>query len=245
MTVAGPFARTYRVRFDEAGPDGMLRPSGYLRFAQDVAWQHSEAEGYDRAWYEARQRHWLVRSVTLRLLAPAAYGSRIEVTTEVTGWRRVLARRRTRFVADDSAGDLCAEAVTDWALLGPTSRPVSVPKAIVERFAPGASFAPLRVSLPPAPPDAAVVADRVRDADVDPMGHLNNAAYLDLIDAALKGTADGWAVPIDGRTYQVAYLRPASAGSELSIVTWALDQDRVACLIDSEGVHLCRALVGL
>ena len=28
---------TYRVRFDEAGPDGILRTSGLMRFAQDLA----------------------------------------------------------------------------------------------------------------------------------------------------------------------------------------------------------------
>ena len=31
----------YRVRFDEAGPDGLLRTSVLLRYAQDLAWYHS------------------------------------------------------------------------------------------------------------------------------------------------------------------------------------------------------------
>ena len=49
---------TYRVRFDEAGPDGLLRASGLLRYAQDVAWMHSEALGFDRAWYRERDLAW-------------------------------------------------------------------------------------------------------------------------------------------------------------------------------------------
>ena len=38
---------SYRVRFDEAGPDGHLRTSGFMRYAQDLAWQHSADLGFD------------------------------------------------------------------------------------------------------------------------------------------------------------------------------------------------------
>jgi len=48
------YEAAYRVRFDEAGPDGRLRTSGLLRYTQDLAARHSEALGYDRAWYRAR-----------------------------------------------------------------------------------------------------------------------------------------------------------------------------------------------
>ena len=41
----------FRVRFDEAGPDGLLRTSAVLRYAQDLAWFHSSARGYTRSWY--------------------------------------------------------------------------------------------------------------------------------------------------------------------------------------------------
>jgi acyl-CoA thioesterase FadM len=236
MTVAGPFAHTYRVRFDEAGADGFLRPSGYLRYAQDLAWLHSEAAGYDRAWYAERQSLWLVRSVALRLLRPVESGAHLDVSTEVVGWRRVLARRLTRFV--DEHGALCADAAIDWALLGPGGRPMSVPKAISEAFAPGASFAPLRVVPGDPPTDAAVMTLDVRDADVDPMGHLNNAAYLDLVDAGLVG----WELPAS-RTYRLEYLRPAVARDSLSIRAWTQDGSRWACRIAARDVELCRATV--
>ena len=45
----------YRVRFDEADAEGWLRPSGLLRYAQDMAWRHSTEAGFDRGWYDARQ----------------------------------------------------------------------------------------------------------------------------------------------------------------------------------------------
>jgi len=64
----------YRVRFDEAGPDGRLRTSGLMRYAQDVAWQHSTALGFGRDWYLERGLTWLVRSAELEVLAPIPMG---------------------------------------------------------------------------------------------------------------------------------------------------------------------------
>ena len=57
--------RTYRVRFDEAGPDGNLPAEGYLRYAQDLAWIHSETAGFGREWYGARGLTWLARAIEL------------------------------------------------------------------------------------------------------------------------------------------------------------------------------------
>ena len=34
----------YRVRFDEAGADGRVRTGSLLRYAQDIAWRHSEGQ---------------------------------------------------------------------------------------------------------------------------------------------------------------------------------------------------------
>ena len=65
---------SYRVRFDEAGPGGRLRTSGLMRYAQDVAWQHSTALGFGRDWYLERGLTWLVRSAELEVLAPIPMG---------------------------------------------------------------------------------------------------------------------------------------------------------------------------
>ena len=61
-TVGTGFAADYRVRFDEAGPDGRIRTSTLLRYAQDVAWRHSEDLGFDRDWYAGRGLNWVARS---------------------------------------------------------------------------------------------------------------------------------------------------------------------------------------
>jgi acyl-ACP thioesterase len=74
----------YRVRFDEAGPDGRLRTSGLMRYAQDVAWQHSTALGFGRDWYLERGLTWLVRSAELEVLAPIAMGGNVVAETTVS-----------------------------------------------------------------------------------------------------------------------------------------------------------------
>ncbi len=57
----------YRVRFDEAGPDGFLRTSVLLRYAQDVAWHHSASRGFGRD---------LVRRARPDLARPCGRGGR-------------------------------------------------------------------------------------------------------------------------------------------------------------------------
>lgn len=47
----------YRVRYDECGPDGHLRTSVFLRWAQDLASHHSTLLGFDRDWYRQHRDH--------------------------------------------------------------------------------------------------------------------------------------------------------------------------------------------
>ena len=75
--------RRIRVRFDEAAPDGLLRTSVLLRYAQDLAWFHSSARGFDRDWYAERGLTWLVRAAEVAVVAPVRVGSELVGTTRV------------------------------------------------------------------------------------------------------------------------------------------------------------------
>lgn len=231
----------YRVRFDEAGADGRLRASGFLRFAQDCAWQHSEAAGFDRDWYAERGLGWLVRCVELQLRAPVDHGASVDVTTRIVGWRRVWARRLTIFraaQAADEADDL-GHALTDWVLLDARGRPASIPPRIARQFTDGAApFTPARVTLPPTPPGARCVRWQVADAEVDPMGHANNAAYVDHLDEALGPDALAEVV----RGYRLEYLRPAAPGAQLQLASWPLDSGSTAYRLADGADELLRAV---
>ena len=142
----------FRVRFDECGADGTLRTSAYLRYMQDAASVHSSNAGYTRAWYREHEIFWVVRFLDLRILAPSGPGDVLAVSTEVTGFRRIWARRRSEFRAD---GVLTAEAAVDWVLTTAAGRPTRVPAEIVERFpASIVEYAPGRLEMPEMPTDA-------------------------------------------------------------------------------------------
>jgi acyl-CoA thioester hydrolase len=183
----------YRVRFDESTPAGLARTSALLRYAQDVAWAHSEALGFDRAWYAERSLAWLVRAAELEVLAPIPLGSSLDVFTSVVGHRRVWARRRGEFhLGEGGDRTLVAWVHTDWVLIDARGRITRVPEVF------GATFpAPLsndtlgRVALPAAPRSAAHARFRVRPQELDPMDHVNNAVYVDwLEESVLAAGAD-------------------------------------------------------
>jgi acyl-CoA thioesterase FadM len=242
----------YRVRFDEADATGHLRPSGFIRYAQDVAWRHSEEAGFGRDWYTARALHWLVRDLALRIGAPVSYGDTLAVSTEVSGWRHVWARRysqmrcvrRSRGPAD---GEMVAACQTDWVLLGDDGQPTRVPPEIRGFLSPDRSFQRSRVELPETPPHATRLATRVRQLDVDPMGHMNNAAYVDLVDDAVSRLpAEGLGRSARARgLYRVGYVRPALPDSIIEASCWQMNDDAVGCRItDGAGAELTRVVVG-
>ncbi len=186
----------YRVRFDEAGADGRLRPSGLLRYAQDMAWRHSTEAGFGRDWYQDRDMNWLVRNVKVSLAGPITYGDVLSVSTEVIGWRHVWARRYSelrRVGSEDGRGGdgLMATVETDWVLLTSAGRPAKVPAEIAEFFSTDTQFARDRISLPEPRVEPTRLSTRVRPLDVDPMRHMNNAAYVDMIDDGINRLPGG------------------------------------------------------
>ena len=239
MDTPRSYEATYRVRFDEADATGHLRPSGLLRYAQDVAWQHSEAAGFDRDWYDARGTLWLVRMATLRLQGVARYGDHLRAITKVTAWRRMWVRRRTRFVGSD--GEAMAEVDTDWVLVTTAGRPTRIPDEISHYFAPGSRYKRESVSLDPSCGDARSFELDVRAALVDPMAHLNHAAYLDVVDEAVMPLASDAFRATD---YRIEYVRPALAGTSLRVRAWSATHGSYACqMLDQEGAESCRAMV--
>src|ERR1700675_1736068 len=186
MSVREPDACSapYRVRFDEAGPDGLLRTSVLLRFAQDVAWTLSAGRGFGGAWYAERGLTWLVRAAEVGVDAPIAVGSEIVGTTRVVGWRRVWARRYTDF--RDAAGQLLGWTPIDWILPGGNGAPTRIPSEFEAVFgAPTVPFSLARVAVDDPPIGAGQLSLRVRPQELDPLDHVNNAVYADWLDEGL------------------------------------------------------------
>lgn len=243
MTVERRLERAYRVRFDEAGPDGYLRASGFLRYAQDLAWIHSESAGFGREWYRQRRLLWLARAIELDVLAQVPYSQDLDVSTELSGFRRVWARRRSEFKAAGTER-IIAVALTDWVLVTEEGRPVRPPQEILDAFGDDfGEFTPMKVRVEqatgqhrrsvgagPLSPAAASAAEqrserefRPRRSELDPMAHVNNAAYLDYMDEQFLGLErirHGLPVP---RRYRAEFLWSAEAGAKVVGHGWVAD----------------------
>jgi len=238
------FAAGYRVRFDEAGADGLMRTSSLLRYAQDIAWRHSEDLGFDRSWYTERGRWWVVRSVELEVLAPVAMGRTLRVATAVIGHRRIWARRRGEFRLAD--GTLAAVASTDWVIVDERGRILRIPGDFGAAF-PNVELEGdiIRVAPPPPPPDANRLHLRVRPQDLDPMGHVNNAVYLDWIEEAVLEAGDPAAATAIPRRVAIEYAASAEPGDLLEAVAWRADGDWwVRLTRPADGANVLRARLG-
>lgn len=217
-TCSAPF----RVRFDEAGPDGHLRTSVLMRYAQDLAWFHSAQRGFDRGWYAQRGLGWLVRAAEVGIQAPIGVGQALIGTTTVVGFRRVWARRRSEF--HDAEGRLVAWAHIDWVLLDARGAPTRIPPEFDAAFgAPPATFALARVGLGDPPDEATTATFTVRPQELDPMDHANNAVYADWLEEQVieaggdAGVATTRALP---RLARLEYARSAERAATVQATTW-------------------------
>jgi acyl-CoA thioesterase FadM len=232
LTSAGPPAASpanlvygvevpYRARFDECTPAGTVRTSTFLRFAQDIAGVHSDALGFDRAWYAQRGLAWVVRSVELEVLRPIVLGDVLKVRTAVTGFRKVWARRRGEMRTPD--GDLAAWAHTDWVMTDARGMPTRVPDEFPAAFSvPPGGFDPVKVGLPAMPPGAAGSTFTVRPQELDPMAHVNNAVYLDYFEEAVLREGGDAAVSAVPRRYRLEYILPAALSARLTAGAWRM-----------------------
>ena len=107
-------------------------------------------------------------------------------------------------------------AITDWVLLNAAGRPVRPPYEILDAFGSAISeFTPMRMTAPTAPDTAAPREFRPRRSELDPMAHVNNAAYIDYMDEQFLGLPrirHGLPVP---RRYRAEFLASAEAGAKV------------------------------
>jgi acyl-CoA thioesterase FadM len=230
----------YRVRFDECGPDGLIRTSVLLRYTQDLAGVHSAARGFDRRWYAERGIVWLVRAAEIAVVAPIAVGAELVGRTVVVGFRRVWARRRTEF--HDADGTLVSWVHIDWVLLDARGAPTRIPTEFDAVFAaPSATFGLARVDLGHVPSQPSRSTFTVRPQELDPMDHVNNAVYADWFDEAVLlagGAAATRAVP---RLVRLDYARAAEPASLLVADAWPDGEAWVCRVAEADGAELLRA----
>jgi acyl-ACP thioesterase len=186
---------------------------------------------------------WLVRGVELSVLENVEYGSELTVSTEVVGFRRVIARRRSEFRVRGSER-VVAEVITDWVLMSDAGRPVRPPIEILDTFGDErGEYVALRVlHREPAAADALHASFEVRRSESDPMAHVNNAGYIDYLDEQYLTVLDA---PLSAslpapRRYRAEFVGSATPGTRLIASSWQDDFTWCCRLADEEEREMFR-----
>lgn len=210
--------------YDQCGPGGRARASAFARFFQEAAFRHSAENGFPPSWYVEHGVAWFGREAALRIRRLPEYGDAVETETWVESFGRTRARRRYEI---RRSGEVLAEAYMDWVFMDVrTMRPTAIPTRARDLFPPQPPV-PDEIPLLPlgALPGEPVRGSRtVQVYDLDPNGHVNNAAYFDYADQAMADALAATGGPafatLAPRLYRLEYLRPASGGQRLDALTW-------------------------
>jgi acyl-CoA thioester hydrolase len=231
--------RQFRVRYYECDAYGHLNNAQYLRYMQETAFDASAEAGYDMRRYDEIGRHWLIYNTEIEYLAALHYDERVTVKTWVADFRRSTSRRMYEFYREE---ELVARAHTDWVLLDSLNgKPARIPDEMVGAFLPEGAPKPALQRQPfPAPPPAPAgvfrARRRVEFRDLDPVGHVNNAVYLEYASECGFQVVAHFDWPLERmlaagfgiflRRNRIEYLQPALLGEELEISTWAYHMRR-------------------
>lgn len=225
------YTATAAVRHHELDAWGRVYPAAHLRNLAELAVAASTAAGFGPSWYDALGAHWIVRRTTARFDKAVGRDAECEMRTWVADFRRVRSRRCYEIRVRDA---VAVDAESDWVLVDVSSgRPRRIPAEVERTFdaaagPDGSPRTPWDETLPPVASLRTPAA--VRFSDVDSLGHVNNAAYLDVfMDAALGPlAAAGWGVERLGAAglapfvaaCDVEYLEAAVWGMPLEVTTW-------------------------
>jgi acyl-CoA thioester hydrolase len=225
------YTATAAVRHHELAAWGRVYPAAHLRNVAEVAVAASAAAGFGPSWYDDLGAHWIVRRTIADFHRAVGRDATCTLRTWVADFRRVRSRRCYEIRVD---GALAVTAESDWVLIDVASgRPRRIPAEVERVFdAPSGTASVARpafdAALPPVHPMRTPAP--VRFTDLDSLGHVNNAAYLDvLMEAALAPLATvGWGVDrlaTAGLAPFVAacdleYLDAAVWGEPLAVTTW-------------------------
>ncbi len=166
------FSGQFRVRLGDADESGVIRLDGVARILQDVAtddWEETGLESTDT---------WVVRRTAIRVADGGRwprYTEALTVTTWCGGVGAAWAERRTNILA---RGRVLLEAVALWVPVDPSGHPVRIKPAFFDVYAEAMQGRKVsgRVPTPVVAAEATTRPWPLRRADLDVVGHVNNAA---------------------------------------------------------------------
>jgi len=202
------FTAARTVRLGDVDPSGQLRVDAVARYLQDVASDDAVDSGLSNA------LGWVVRRTMIRIERPPSVGERVRLVTYCTGAGRSWAERRTSIVGDQGSA---VEAVSLWVHVDvATGRPVRLGDdfAAIYGESAGGRVVTSKLSLSGGPTSPAVTVPwTFRRTDLDPFGHVNNAAHWAVLEEVLQ-TQSASRCGLG----EIEYVAPASADTPIQLV---------------------------
>lgn len=206
------FTLARRVSIDDAAPDGRAEFDAIARILQDAGNDDTDDAGLDQLGLA-----WVARRMVVEVLVPAQSRELLAISTWCSGTGRRWAERRTQLLGDRGA---VIEAAAVWVHIDVASGRIS---PWGERFASyyleaaGGRQIDTKLHHPKDVADLVAGANqmpfRFRQSDMDGFGHVNNAAYLAVLEEALGGNA-----PPSPLRIEIEWRKPSIAGEELTVV---------------------------
>ncbi len=182
------FTARRRVRLGDATPNGRLRLDATARYLQDV----SNDDTRDADWSDPHW--WVVRRTVIDVHEFPRYLQEIDLTTWCGGIGSHWAERRTRIRSLE--GDVLVDAAALWVHVDKdTLQPSRVPDDVVQLLTASADGRSIGARLLLRQKDFPSVDTTdagwtLRFSDFDAVGHMNNAAYWEMIEEHLAQHRD-------------------------------------------------------
>jgi acyl-ACP thioesterase len=196
----------------DAAPSGRARLDAIARWLQDAALADVVDSGLDGGGV------WVLRRLRLVVASFPRFGDEVEVATFCSGTGALVAERRSTVCV---GGEALVEAVALWVHLDPDGlHPRPLPTGFESVYGVAAAGRRVRARLrhsaePPA--GAARRPWRFRAADLDLVGHVNNAVYWQVVEEELVG-----AEPAGGVDVELEHRAPADAGEAVVLADGAM-----------------------
>ena len=224
-----------RLRLSDTDAGGRLRLDAVARYLQDVA-----SDDVDETGWGAPQHLWVVRRTRVDVTAPFLHDRSVELATWCSGLAPSAAGRRTS-LRGDAGGRIDVESA--WIHLGQDGRPARLDDRFrVYALAAAGRRVATRLVLPDPPAGARRTPWQLRTADVDVMGHLNNAVHWAAVEEQLAGSG------IDpARPYRAVleYRGAIDLGDEVELASFAIDGEPGVAITAGDRVKAVARLLQL
>lgn len=173
-----------RISFFEVNENLELRPRSLVNLMQEAATLHSRAAGYETPVLMKKGRAWILYRIAVIIDRIPMFGDELEIVTWHRGSRKFRSYRDFQFICN---GEKLVSATSLWLfidterkkILKPpedaaesyTVEPEEATGIDIDRWRPENRFEP----------DASVTVG-TRPSDYDPLGHVNNALYLEYLE---------------------------------------------------------------